>query len=102
MARVSEDQVLEALAAVIDGDNGKSVVELGMISGLVVKEGNVGFAVEIEPEDGERKEPLRTACEQAVEALAGVLSVTAVLTAHQEGPQPGTPGGQRAVLSGSH
>ena len=91
MARVSEDQVLEALAAVIDDDNGKSVVELGMISGLVVKEGNVGFAVEIDPKDGERKEPLRTACEQAVEALAGVLSVTAVLTAHQEGPQPGTP-----------
>ena len=91
MARVSEDQVLEALAAVIDDDNGKSVVELGMISGLVVKEGNVGFAVEIDPKDGERKEPLRKACERAVEALAGVLSVTAVLTAHQEGPQPGTP-----------
>ncbi len=93
MARVSEDQVIEALAAVIDDDSGKSVVELGMISGLVVKEGNVGFAVEIDPRDGERKEPLRKVCEQAVEALAGVLSVTAVLTAHQEGPQPGPPPG---------
>ena len=101
MARVSEDQVLGALATVTDDDNGKSVVELGMISGLVVKDGNVGFAVEIDPKDGERKEPLRKACEQAVEALAGVLSVTAVLTAHQEGPpppaqpaQPGPPPGQ--------
>ena len=91
MAQVSEAEVLEALAAVIDDDSGKGVVESGMISGLVVKQGNVGFAVEVDPRDGERKESLRQACEQAVEALSGVLSVTAVLTAHQEGPQAGPP-----------
>lgn len=86
MARVTEEQVMDTLAKVVDTDSGKSVVEAGMISGLIVKDGNVGFAVEVDPKDGERKEPLRKACEQAVEAMSGVLSVTAVLTAHQEAP----------------
>ena len=48
---------------------------------MVVRDGNVGFAIEVEPERGARLEPLRKAAEQAVEALPGVLSVTAVLTA---------------------
>ena len=93
MARVTEEQVLDALGKIVDTDNGKNVVELGMITGLAVKDGNVGFAVEVDAADGERKEPLRKACEAAVDALPGVLSVTAVLTAHQasaaaEKPKP--------------
>ena len=89
MARITEEQVLDALGKIVDTDSGKSVVEAGMISGLAVKDGNVGFAVEVAAADGERKEPLRKACEEAVDALPGVLSVTAVLTAHQaEKPKP--------------
>ena len=86
MARITEEQVLETLGQVVDTDHGKSVVDLGMISGLVVKDRMVAFAVEVAPADGERKESLRKACEQVVEALPGVLSVTAVLTAHQKAP----------------
>jgi ATP-binding protein involved in chromosome partitioning len=52
-----------------------------MVSGVVVRDGNVGFAIEVEPERGPRLEPLRKAAEAAIEALPGVLSVTAVLTA---------------------
>src|SRR5438552_14690640 len=78
---VTERQVLDALTAVRDPDKGADVVSLGMISGVVVRDGNVGFAIEVEPERGPRLEPLRKAAEQAVEALPGVLSVTAVLTA---------------------
>ncbi len=89
MARITEEQVLDALGKIVDTDSGKSVVEAGMISGLAVKDGNVGFAVEVAAADGERKEPLRKACEEAVDALPGVLSVTAVLTAQQaEKPKP--------------
>ena len=53
---------------------------------VLVKDGNVGFALEIEPNEAEAmaKEPLRLACEEAVMALPGVTSVTAVLTAHNE------------------
>ncbi|MFQ5786066.1 MAG: P-loop NTPase, partial [Alphaproteobacteria bacterium] len=107
MAGVTEQKVMESLARVVDTDRGADVVSLGMISGLVVKGGNVGFALEVDPKDGERKEPLRKACEQTVGALPGVASVTVVLTAHREGaaaatetpPRTGAPGGP-ATASG--
>jgi ATP-binding protein involved in chromosome partitioning len=78
---VTERQILDALAAVRDPDKEGDIVSLGMVSGVVVRDGNVGFAIEVEPERGPRLEPLRKAAEAAIEALPGVLSVTAVLTA---------------------
>ncbi len=92
MASVTKDQVLAALADVLDPDSGQNVVAGGLISGVVVRDGNVGFALEVDPAQGAAKEPLRKACETAVERLSGVLSVTAVLTA--EKPAGGQPQGQ--------
>ncbi|MSP82002.1 MAG: iron-sulfur cluster carrier protein ApbC [Alphaproteobacteria bacterium] len=100
MPRVSESEVLAALAKVIDPDRGGDVVGLKMVNGLVVRDGNVGFALEVDARDGERKEPLRRACEQAVERLPGVLSVSVALTAHRPpeakpaatAAKPGIPG----------
>ncbi len=90
---VSEKEVLAALAGVRDPDKGNDIVSLGMVSGVVVRDGNVGFAIEVEPERGPRLEPLRKQAEAAVEALPGVVSVTAVLTAEaapRTAPRPGT------------
>ena len=53
----------------------------------MIKDRNVGFAIEIDPADAERMEPLRKAAERAVMgAASGVSSVSAVLTAHNRGP----------------
>lgn len=87
--KVTEAEVRAALSAVVDPDHGKDIVTLGRISGLVVRDGNVGFAIEVEAERGPRLEPLRKAAEQAVMALPGVVSVTAVLTAERPAPAPG-------------
>jgi ATP-binding protein involved in chromosome partitioning len=76
---------MTALAQVIDPDSRRDIVSLGMVSGLVIKDGHVGFTLEVDPERGPRLEPLRKAAEQAVDALPGVLSVTAVLTAEKAG-----------------
>ncbi|MBT3627819.1 MAG: DUF59 domain-containing protein, partial [Rhodospirillaceae bacterium] len=43
-------------------EGGKDVVSLGMISGIVIRDGNVGFAIEVEPSEGAASEPLREAC----------------------------------------
>jgi ATP-binding protein involved in chromosome partitioning len=84
MAEVNADQVRAALARVVDPDQGKDVISLGMISGIVVKGGNIGFALEVTNAAAARqKEPLRRACEAAVNEIPGVLSVTAVLTAER-------------------
>ena len=84
MASVTKDQVLAALADVPDPDSGQSVVAGGLISGVVVRDGNVGFTLEVDPARGAAMEPLRKACETAVERLSGVLSVTAVMTAERQ------------------
>ena len=96
MSRITEDQVLEALRQVLDPDRGADIVGLGMIQGLVVKDGNVGFAIEVDPKRGARLEPLRKAAEAAVDKLDGVLSVTAVLTAEAGG---GAKGGNGAATT---
>jgi ATP-binding protein involved in chromosome partitioning len=95
MAAVTENEVLEALKGVADPDRGSDIVSLGMVSGLVVKDGNVGFSIEVDPERGPKLEPLRQAAEAAVGGVSGVLSVTAVLTAERAqgaGPAQGGSG----------
>lgn len=99
MAAVTEAQVLDVLRKVADPDRGTDIVTLGMISGLVVKGGNVGFSIEVDPKRGPALEPLRQAAERAVDALPGVTSVTAVLTAHRPAP---TLGGAKAAPTGGH
>ncbi|MDE0052174.1 MAG: Mrp/NBP35 family ATP-binding protein [Rhodospirillales bacterium] len=84
MASVTKDQVLAALADILDPDTGQSIVAGGLISGVVVRDGNVGFTLEVDPARGAAMEPLRKACEAAVERLSGVLSVTAVMTAERQ------------------
>ncbi|HUC69556.1 MAG TPA: Mrp/NBP35 family ATP-binding protein [Stellaceae bacterium] len=97
---VTEKQVLDALSTVADPDRGAGIVALGMVSGIAIRDGNVAFSIEVEPERGPRLEPLRKAAEQAVDALPGVLSVTAVLTAQtaprgRAAPQPAAPAAGR-------
>jgi ATP-binding protein involved in chromosome partitioning len=78
---VTEVQIRDALRKVADPDRKQDIVTLGMVNGVVVKDGHVGFSIEVDAQRGPRLEPLRKAAEKAVEALPGVLSVTAVLTA---------------------
>ena len=97
MSRLTEQRVLDALGGVHDDNRGRDVVGAGMISGLTVKQGNVFFAIEVPADQGADKEPLRAACVKAVDVLPGVVSVTAVLTAHGDGPpaSASAPGARR-------
>jgi ATP-binding protein involved in chromosome partitioning len=81
------EAIRRVLAEIRHPDDEKSVIERGMVSGIVVKGRNVGFALEVPAADAQRLEPLRRACEDAVKALAGVSSCTVVLTA-ERGPPP--------------
>ncbi len=81
MSVVTQERVLAALRQVIDPDRNQDIVSLGLVSGVQLREGHVGFAIEVDPQRGPKLEPLRKAAERAVERLDGVLSVTAVLTA---------------------
>lgn len=83
MAVTTED-VMKALRRIADPASGSSLADSGLVQGLIVKNGHVSFAIEVPPARGSAAEPLRKEAEAAVAALPGVLSVTAVLTAHHE------------------
>jgi ATP-binding protein involved in chromosome partitioning len=85
---MDRDDIWKALDQVIDPVSGRSVVQEDLITGLVVKGGHVGFALEVPASRGPTAEPLRAECEAAARKVPGVLSVTAVLTAHQQAASP--------------
>jgi ATP-binding protein involved in chromosome partitioning len=102
MADVTEAGVRQALGTVRDPDRAVDIVSAGMVSGLHIKDGHVLFSIEVDPARGAALEPMRKAAEKAVEGLDGVLSATAVLTAHREVPnRPAAPapGGGRAAAA---
>lgn len=100
MTRVTREDITAALAKVIDEESGKDVVSSGILQGLVVREGHVGFSLEVDPAKGHEKEPLRQACEAAAKNVSGVLSVTAVLTAHRASPSRPSPSHTHAHSGG--
>jgi ATP-binding protein involved in chromosome partitioning len=95
---VTEEQILDALRRVRDPEQKRDIVALGMVSALTVKDGHVLFTLETTRDRAPRLEPLRLAAEKAVEALPGVLSVSAVLTAERPAAKPAEDG--RALVPG--
>ena len=82
MAEIAEDDVIAALREVIDPSQGRSVVDLGMVSAVHVKQTNISFALEVPAHRGPAMEPVRQAAEKAARAIPGVTSATVVVTAH--------------------
>ena len=95
-------QILQALSRVIDPDKGADVVSLDMVQGLVIKDGEVGFSLEVSPSEGAAKEPLRMACIDAVRALPGVTRVAVVLTAHHDSPSTRRTRNRRRIIMIMH
>lgn len=94
MAEISESAIRKILETVIDPATGRSVVALGMVSGVATRSGHVAVTLDVDPARGTALEPLRQACEQAIRAMPGVLSATAVMTAERTAPPPPpAPGG---------
>jgi ATP-binding protein involved in chromosome partitioning len=91
MAKLSEQDVLDALHMVRDPARGQDIVALGMVGGVTIDEGRVNFALLVEPSDAARMEPVRKSAEDVVGMLKGVTSVTAVLTAHKKAEPPRAP-----------
>ncbi len=83
MVSISKENILEKLALVKDPERRKDLVSLGMISDIIIKNGNIGFSIEVDPKRGPSLEPLRKEAENVVRKIPGVLSVSAVLTAHR-------------------
>ena len=84
----TREQVLERLRQIADPFSGQDIVTAGLVKALTVEGGAVRFVVEIEADRAEKMEPVRAEAQRAVEELAGVDSVSALMTAHAETKPP--------------
>jgi ATP-binding protein involved in chromosome partitioning len=84
----SRETVLEALAGVEMPGTGRSLVAADVVRAVTVEGGAVRFVLEVDPAQGPALEPVRAAAQRAVEALPGVTSVSALMTAHAQKSAP--------------
>jgi ATP-binding protein involved in chromosome partitioning len=93
MAELTESAIRKVLETVTDPATGGNVVASGLLGGIAIRGGHVAITLDVDPARGTALEPLRQACEQAVRAMSGVLSATAVMTAERAAAPPPAPAG---------
>ena len=90
--QITTEKVQDALRNIASPDaSSTNIVDAGQVSGIVVKDGHVGFSIDIDPSQAEQADDMRREAEKAVLAISGVLSATAMLTAHHKSAQKPAP-----------
>ena len=84
MSVVTENEVTKILASVIVPDKNDNVINLGLISGVVVKDRMVHIMVETTQERAPIMEEVRKECEKLAGNIPGIINATAVLTEERE------------------
>ena len=88
MSVADKREILNALDAISAEGESQSLVAADRIQGVVIKDGNIGFSIEVDGLAPESLDDLKHSAEATVQNLPGVISVTSVLTAHR--PQEAT------------
>ena len=82
-SEITSEKVKSALRQVKFIHSKDNIVDDGDVSGIVIKDGHIGFSIEIDPALANQSDELRRKAEDVVSSLSGVLSATAILTAHK-------------------
>ena len=86
MAEFSETDIRAALSKVRDPAGDTDIISSGRVQGLVLRGPNVGFSLDVAGLAENAPADLQAAAEKAARGVAGVTSVTCVLTAHNDAP----------------
>jgi ATP-binding protein involved in chromosome partitioning len=81
----TKEAILERLRRVKGPDLEGNIVDLGLVSEILVKDGRVSFSITVPPHRASELEGLRQAADKVVREMEGVASVVAVLTAERTG-----------------
>src|SRR5262245_24931395 len=97
---LTQEAILERLRRVKGPDLDGNIVDLGLVSEVLVKDGRVSFSITVPAHRAAELEGLRQAADKVVREMEGVASVIAVLTAERSGGGAGngasrTPGAGR-------
>ncbi len=100
--QLTEQKILAALKSVTMPGHTQDIVSLNAVSGLVIKDGNIGFTIEMPANEAAAADALKQTAEAAVMALDGVVSASVVLTAHRPAGSSGQQTGQQTGGQNSH
>lgn len=105
MTQLDKDVVLAALKRIAAPDGRGNLVSAGIVSDIAINDGTVMFALNVEPAEAPKLEPLRKAAETAVARLPGVTKAIVALTAErapqrQPGPRAQQAGELRSGIPG--
>ena len=78
---ITKELVLGELRRIKGPDMQSNLVDLGLISEILIKDGRVYFSITVAPDRASELEPLRQAAEKVVKDMEGVKGATVVLTA---------------------
>ncbi|MEE8294946.1 MAG: P-loop NTPase, partial [Sphingomonadales bacterium] len=81
--KLLEKKIKEALAGVKHPRLGKTLVELGLVQDLSVKDGKVTFILEVAANDKDIAPILEKKCQDVLKAIKGVEAVNIILTAER-------------------
>jgi ATP-binding protein involved in chromosome partitioning len=93
----SRTEILQALDAIMDPKSGKGLSAAGLVRGLTIREGRVGFVLEVKPEDAALYAGVRDSAELVLRGLPGVEQAQVVLTAEADMAAPSPP--RRATVA---
>ena len=96
----SRDDVLAELKQITDPVSGSDIVAAGLVRALTIEDGAVRFVLEIDPSKAQVMEPVRADAEARVKALAGINSVSAMMTAHSQKAPPNLKPARKAEPAG--
>jgi ATP-binding protein involved in chromosome partitioning len=89
---VTQQQIITALKRIRGPDLESNIVDLGLVSEIVIRDGRVSFSITVPPERAAELDPLREAAQQVTSELPGVTSSLVVLTADRaSGKGPSAP-----------
>jgi ATP-binding protein involved in chromosome partitioning len=77
----TKDQILAQLKRVKGPDMAGNIVDLGLVSEILLKDGRAYFSITVPAARAEELEPLRQAAEKVVKEIEGIKGCSAVLTA---------------------
>ena len=84
--QLNEEKIIEMLDS-LKKEDGSRLLDVKKVSGVIIKDGNIGFTLEIDAQDAPHAKAIQKQCETALLTLPGALSATAMLTAHRPAQQ---------------
>jgi ATP-binding protein involved in chromosome partitioning len=89
---LTKEAILDRLRLVKGPDQQGNIVDLGLVSEVLLKDGRVSFSITVPVQRAAELEPLRQAADRVVREMDGVTGVMAVLTAERAGGGAGVAG----------